>query len=194
MVSLPYPYHMGVYSQIKLQRCVRYCIKEFATKRGRVSSLIPMSSSLKLTHETTEESVSKIAKNEKNYCEKSCVRNRDVYFKKKVVIFTETYSDGPYDDTTDRKELGTIGYWFRTSDYLVLNMIFVPELRFVDLIIYSGSIFSIWFGLCSLELVNWILKLKTENLLTLSPELAKYKLDKIKYLVYCKFIMSKFKK
>lgn len=176
---LPYPYNMDVYIGIQHQSCVRYCLAGAALKIGKVSPYgKTYNSTSLLKHETLEESMSTESTKAREKCERQCESSR--FYGSLRRSYFETYTDGPYDDTIkSRKELGTIGYWFRNSDFLVTHTKFFPELRVLDLILYIGSIFSIWFGFSTLELADWFFNIPSNLLNDFSINLIEMKLKKI---------------
>ena len=148
--SLPYPYYMGVYIGIKHQRCVRRCVEADAIKRGRLSSYGREFLPLNLTHETNQEFMSKEFEKLRKMCEAKCDRHR--FYGSQLISFTDTHIDGPFKDESAIK--GSLGFWFRTSDYLVTHTKFRPWLRLLDLILSIGTSFAIWFGLSCLQLAG----------------------------------------
>ena len=153
ITSLPYPYDMGVYDSLKLIMCMRNCLGPHARKRGVFSPYDTVEDPTFLAHETEVDSMKaksvRTRKNCQTLCKfrKSFHATRDAYF--------DTFNEGPYDSFEFHQHNGTIGLWFTNTDHYVTETEFHPELRIVDLIIFVGSLFSVWFGFSVIQLIDW---------------------------------------
>lgn len=172
---LAHPYDMGVFNGMIENYCVGICVDKIEKKRGVLSSYGRVTEADDLIHETTSERFSPTAELVRSTCRRRCRGNHKPGI---TISYTKTYYEPPFEEPTPA-EFGSISYWFRNSDYLVTKTKFFPKLRFIDLLIYLGSIFFIWFGICSLDIANWLLspKLPTDNLENIT--LIKNKLSKI---------------
>lgn len=155
ITSLPYPYQMNIYNGLKQLTCVRKCVNtETATELSRLSSYGEVDRVSDRLHETVAQSVSQDSLAIRERCEMKCFNSKR--YKAIRKSYYETYHEGPYEDAYDKAENGTNGLWFRNSDYLVPHTHFFPSLRLLDLVLYTGTIYSIWFGMSALQTTDFL--------------------------------------
>lgn len=180
-LGLAYPYNMGVYDGIRKMLCFGNCGYAYAINKGLITSLAQykenINESREFRYETSQDNLMKNSQKEKNICQQNC--ESDINYGYRQISYTQTNLYGPFNDSGTNYKLGTIGFWFRTSDHVVMKTFFLPELRTIDLVIYLGSIFSIWFGLCSLKLANSLTWFRTGQFNYQLSETTQSRLKKI---------------
>lgn len=108
-------------------------------------------------HQNLEESLSSDASAIRQRCEKQCSSHK--FHDARLFNYFRTFNPGLFDDPLDRTENGTMGLWFRNSDYLYQYTRIFPSLRLLDLVLYIGSIYSVWFGLSALNTIDSLFSL-----------------------------------
>lgn len=150
ITSLAHPYDMGVYDSLKKIMCMRNCLGPKMQKMRVFSPYSTAHGPNFLQHETAIQSIQPEAINVKSRCERACEFMR--HLRAKDDVYFNTFSNGPHhwSQSVTRPD-GTISIWLMTSSYLVTETTFFPEFTFVDLVIFIGSLFSVWFGLSALQ-------------------------------------------
>lgn len=154
ITSLPFPYHMGSYDSLKRILCIRNCLERRTEKIGVFSPYAIADNASDLIHETRINSVEPKFVGLRKNCEAACMTSKRR--QQSYEFYFDAFSEGPYDTVHFLHQPGTIGLWFTTTDQLVTITAFYPKLRLVDLVIFIGSIFSIWFGFSALNLIDWV--------------------------------------
>ena len=152
--SLPYPYDIDVFDGLTELKCQRKCISDTSSRQRNVISAFGETDYTSLVHESLEESVSSASLKIRATCDEICREHQ--WDGGKTIGYFQTSHDGPFEDTGDKSENGTNGLWFRSSDFLVPHTFLYPSLRLLDLVLYIGTVYSIWFGLSALQTVNCI--------------------------------------
>lgn len=150
--SLPYPYQMGVYDSLKKITCMRNCVSNRLLGKQFFSSYSEIESPSTLLYETYSQDTLKDSMRTRRGCEARC-RISKRYNQQSDVVF-DSFNDGPYNSVEFVHLKGTIGLWLSTSGQVVTKTSFLPEFRFVDLVLYVGSIFAIWFGCSASQLID----------------------------------------
>lgn len=156
MQWLPFPYEAAqaeIFSQLE---CMKKCIfTETLNRTNLFSSYGEAFKPSQILHETFDESTSFEVQAIRNLCEKKCSSSPPI--RATEAIYFALMPEGPH--TVHRLPLqinGTNTLWFCSSGYYVPRTEFFPALRFVDLVIFIGSLYSIWFGISAVELVDSI--------------------------------------
>ena len=156
LTSLPYPYNMDVYESLKRIMCMRNCIGRKMRAINVFSAYGTAVDPSYLPHETETNSIQNKSMEIRKKCESMCKYQKS--FKKGNDIYFDTFSEGPYGWFRLKRHNGTISLWLTTCIHLATETAFYPQLRFVDLVIFIGSLFAVWFGLSILQLIDLISK------------------------------------
>lgn len=152
--SLPYPYQMGVYDSLKRIKCMRDCVNRAMEEKHLFSSYGSAVAPSDLRYETGLETSLGYSATVRRECEEECrTSKRD---QKAIDVYFDSFSDGPFNTINFPHLNGTTSLWFCTSNQVVTATSFLPRLRFVDLVLYAGSIFAIWFGVSAFHLIDLI--------------------------------------
>lgn len=168
--SLPYPYDIDVFDGLTELKCQRKCISDTSLKERKLISAFGEATYTSLRHETLDESVSQASMNIRVNCYKICRQHESDG--DKTSSYFQTSHDGPYEDEESKSENGTNGLWFRLSDYLVPHTYLHPSLRLLDLVLYIGTIYSIWFGLSALQTVSCVFSPRSYSSQCFLPRLS----------------------
>lgn len=154
LTSLPLPYDMGVYESLKRIMCMRNCV---GRRMRAINVFSPYDTAIDPSYLPYESEINSIQNNSmdiKRKCESMC--KFQMNFKKSRDVYFDTFSEGPFGWFKLKRLNGTISLWLTTSIHLVTETTFYPQLRFVDLVIFVGSLFAVWFGLSVLQFIDSI--------------------------------------
>lgn len=150
--SLPYPYDTAAFDGLSKVKCFRSCVGETTlSERNLLSSIGSFDEPPFILHESPEDSVSLRSSQITFKCRKLCSRKISTGI---VSEYFKTQHDGPYYDLTGKTGHRTSCLWFRSSDSLIIHTYLHPALRFLDLVLYIGTLYSVWFSLSALQTVN----------------------------------------
>ena len=149
--TLPAPYNLGGHEGIRYGSCSFKCQVKQQSLHGNYyefSEAINLLKSPILDNSNDNDVINVNQSLIANYesCKRSCLRNAKFY-KNKNLNYTLTHLSNPVYPANSMKSTPGISFWFRSTDSPITITIFRPQFPLLDLLLYIGSIFCIWFGI-----------------------------------------------
>ena len=148
--SIDYPYDSGLFKGMNREKCIAACQQRVMSKHGFFSSLAKQKQPNQLMPEIHSGAKSNLIRRMKLECKAKCKVDKSQ--RRETIMYTRTYADGPWGEHFRKN--GTISYWITVTDYLVVHVELRPFFRIVDLILFVGTILSIWFGFSVMEITS----------------------------------------
>lgn len=154
LTSPPHPYGVGVYDSLKQMLCMRSCYGDGMRKRNIFSPYATAFDQSFSPHETALQSSQQESIRLMSDCHTKCDNLK--LLQQETIVYYDTYSYYPHNIASSDRRNGSISLWFTAGNNLVTEITFYPDLRLVDLVVFLGSLFGVWAGLCVLQLIDFI--------------------------------------
>lgn len=148
---LPAPYDMGTYCDLRYNICLTKCLADQISLNDKYFDFYSKLDSWTRDDRNVTDTLKMKGQSK---CQDKCHSNK-YSTRNQNVNYTATHISYPIYNIT--RNSSSVTFWFRSTDAPITITIFRPQFPLIDLLLYIGSIFSIWFGVAALKLAHFSL-------------------------------------